>query len=79
MTEHTPSSSPPEGFDSLADVFAVCAAGYEQRESLIEHLVGILVDIWHGNGPSPDGSLSEFLGLTEEQYAAYVEQRYADV
>lgn len=72
---YTPSV--PEGFESLSDVFAVCAAGYEKREDLIERLCDKLVELWHeGDYGVP---LSEFMGLTPEQYAAYVEQRYESV
>jgi hypothetical protein len=59
--------------------FARVAAGYDIREELIERLCDRLVELWHDGAGKEDEGLDQFMGLSPEQYAAYVEQRYEDI
>lgn len=55
-------------------MFASFAAGIERREELIENLMDRLLELWHeADSQQP---FVEWAGIEEEQYAAYVEQRY---
>jgi hypothetical protein len=47
-------------------------------ERLADHFSETLVERWH-EGDNSIGPLHEFMGLTEKQYAAWAEGRWADV
>jgi hypothetical protein len=51
-------------------------------ERLCDHFSETLVERWHDTPPGTPGlpdTLAEFMGLTETQYAAWAEGRWADV
>lgn len=48
-------------------------------EKLADHFSEQLVARWHEPDTASSGSLAEFMGLTNEQYAAWVECRWEDV
>ncbi len=47
-------------------------------QRLCDHFADTLIDRWH-EPPTNVPTLDDWMGLTEQQYAAWVEQRYEDV
>ena len=62
------------GDSELRTAFATFGAAIERREDLIENLMDRLLELWHA--VDSDQPFVEWAGITEEQYAAYVVDRY---